>query len=362
MQEHTRKKIMLVDDNKTNLAMGKSILSHEYDVYPLPSANKLFEFIEHVTPDLILLDIQMPEIDGYEAIKHLKADERYKNIPIIFVTANSSESAEYEGLDLGAVDYIIKPFSPSLLTKRIENHLTLQSQKAQLSNYADNLLEMVKEKTDQVHQLHNAVITIMANLVEFRDNFTGRHICRTQKYLEILVEQLNKDSIYTEQLNKWDMDVITRSSQLHDLGKIAVSDTILNKPGRLTEEEFEIMKSHAIKGVEAIEKMEKDAYFADFLEHAKLFAGTHHEKWDGSGYPYGFSGEKIPLEGRIMAIADVYDALISVRPYKKAFSAEEAARIIIEGAGVHFDPTLVKAFKKVQDSFAAVAKEYAEDC
>ena len=358
MRTNKKQKIMLIDDNKANLIMGKTILSELYDVYALPSADKLFEFLTHVTPDLILLDIDMPGMNGYEAITLLKADSKYEDIPVIFVTAKSSESDEYEGLALGAIDYVAKPFTPTLLQKRIENHLLIQKQKARLQEFNANLLQMVKDKTQQVFDLHGALMSNMVDLVEFRDNFTGQHINRTQKYLNALVEQLIKDNIYKDELLAWDMDAILLSSQLHDVGKIAISDNILNKPGKLTPDEFDIMKTHAQRGVQIIEKMERSADFVKVLEYAKLFAGTHHEKWDGRGYPYGLAGKDIPLEGRVMAIADVYDALISVRPYKKSFTADESARIIIDGAGTHFDPELVDAFKKIKNDFAAIADKH----
>ena len=355
-----KQKIMIVDDNKANLTMGKSILNEQYDVYALPSSDKMFEFLMHVKPDLILLDIEMPGMNGYEIITILKAGKQYADIPVIFVTAKSSETDEYDGLALGAIDYVTKPFSPALLLKRIENHLLIQKQKAGLQDYNDNLVKMVKDKTQQIFEMHNAIISTMANFVEFRDNSTGWHINRTQKYLKALIEQLISDRVYSDEILLWDINNILLSSLLHDLGKIAISDTILNKPGKLTIEEFNIMKTHPQKGVQAIEKMEQFAGLSNLLEHAKLFAGTHHERWDGSGYPNGIAGEAIPLEGRIMAIADVYDALISVRPYKNSFTADKSASIIIEGSGSHFDPVLTETFTKLKDSFAAIAAEYSE--
>ena len=361
MQAHERQKIMIVDDSKTNLIMGKTILSEHYDVYPLPSADKLFEFLKRVTPDLILLDIEMPGMTGYEAITLLKADKQYSDIPVIFVTGKTSESDEYDGLALGAIDYVTKPFAPALLLKRIENQLLIHQQNNRLQEFNENLLHMVKEKTNQVFALHSAVISNMADLVEFRDSSTGQHISRTQKYLQTLIERLIADGVYSDELSVWDMNTILLSSQLHDVGKIAISDTILNKPEKLSQAEYLIMKTHAQKGVEALEKIERSANFSDFLEHAKLFAGMHHEKWDGSGYPLGLSGFDIPLEGRIMAIADVYDALITVRPYKKAFTADESAKIIIDGKGTHFDPTLVSAFEKIKDDFSQIAVDYADE-
>jgi len=360
LEDKQRQKIMLVDDNKANLAMGKSILSKYYDVYALPSSDKLFEFLGHVTPDLILLDIEMPGLNGYDTIKVLKNDIRYDDIPVIFVTAKSSESDEYEGLALGAIDYVTKPFAEALLLKRIENQLLMQKQKAKLREYNDNLVKLVAEKSQQIFGLQNAIVSTVADLVEFRDDSTGGHIIRTQKYMQALVDQLIKDGVYADKLKLWNMDFILPAAPLHDVGKISISDTILNKPAKLLADEFEIMKTHVKKGVEAIERMERFGFLADFLEYAKAFAGTHHEKWDGSGYPRGLKGQEIPLEGRIMAIADVYDALISERPYKKAFSKEEAERIIIEGSNSHFDPAIVEVFKKLADDFAAIAGIYSD--
>jgi len=359
-QDSKKQKIMLVDDNKANLTIGKSILSEYYDVFALSSADKMFEFLKHVKPDLILLDIDMPGMNGLEALKLLKADKQYADIPVIFLTAKSSESDQYDGLGLGAIDYITKPFVPALLLMRIENHLLIQKQKASLQDFNDNLIKMVKEKTHQLYNLQNAIISTIAELVEFRDIFTGRHISRTQKYMKKFMEQLIEDGVYSDELLVWDMNEILLSSQLHDVGKIAISDNILNKAGKLTKEEQEIMKTHVQKGVEVIEKMEQATDFTGFLECAKLFAGTHHEKWDGTGYPLGLCGNSIPLEGRIMAIADVYDALISVRPYKESFSADEAAQIIINGAGTHFDPSLIEIFCKIKDDFAVIAVQDAD--
>jgi len=358
MPSNKRHKIMLVDDNPAVLTMGKLILEEYYEVYTLPSVEKLFLFLQHVTPDLILLDIEMPGINGYEALALLKANKQYEDIPVIFVTARTAEADELDGLALGAIDYVTKPFSGALLLKRIENHLLLQNQQTKLQEFSDNLLQMVQEKTQQVFGLQYAIISTVAELLESRDTVTGSHINRRQKYLEALVDQLIEDDVYADEALAWDMETLLSSSQLHDLGKISISDSILNKPGKLTAEEFEIMKTHVNKGVEAIERMENFGYFADFLKLAKAFAATHHERWDGDGYPNGLKGQNIPLEGRIMAIIDVYDALISARPYKEAYSADESARIIIEGAGAHFDPALVNVFRKLADAFADIAEKY----
>ena len=357
MAEKKRQKIMLVDDNMANLTIGKSMLKDIYEVYALYSADQLFSFLERVTPDLILLDIEMPVMDGYEVIKILKSDKRFSEIPVIFLTSKNESSSELEGLTLGAIDYVTKPFSASLLLKRIENHLLIQRQKKELKEFNENLMGMVQKKTKQVFELQNSIICSVAELIEFRDGATGWHICRTQKYLQMLLEKLIQDGTYSDEIISWDMDFLLPSAQLHDVGKIAISDTILNKPGKLSAEEFEIMKTHTEKGVEAISRMERNEEERAFLKHAKIFAGNHHEKWDGSGYPQGLRGHSIPLEGRLMAIVDVYDALISVRSYKRPYSPKESARIIIENSGTHFDPYLVDIFKKNAEEFAEVAAE-----
>ncbi|MDR0620528.1 MAG: response regulator [Deltaproteobacteria bacterium] len=351
-----RQKIMLVDDNTANLTMGKNMLKEAYEVYPVPSAAKLFDLMEHVTPALILLDVMMPEMDGYEAIQKLKSDERFADIPVIFLTSMNDENSELEGLSLGAIDYVIKPFSAPLLLKRIENHLLIVSQKAELKHYNDNLQAMVAEKTAQVFDLQNAVLSTLAEMVEFRDNMTGGHVTRTRKYLEVLVDKMLEEKIYHEEVLTWNLDFFLQSAQLHDVGKIAISDAILNKPGRLEPDEFDEMKKHVLFGVEAINKIAAKTTEHSYLHHAAIFAGTHHEKWDGTGYPNGLKGYEIPLEGRLMAIADVFDALISKRPYKPPMPVETAINIIVEGSGAHFDESLVGIFLKVTDQFAEISR------
>ena len=351
----TRNKIIFVDDNMTSLTMGRDMLKAFYEVYPAPSGAKLFEILENVVPDLILLDIEMPEMNGYEVIKKLKADPRFADIPVIFVTAKDDDSSELEGLDLGAVDYVSKPFSAPRLLKRISNHLLIVRQKNDLKDYADNLEKRVYEKTKEVVNLQSAVLATVADLVEFRDGLTGSHVNRTHCYLEALIREIISDGTYVEEIRKWDIEFFLLSSQLHDVGKIAIGDLILNKRGKLSEEEFEIMKTHVDIGVDAIQRIMRVTEEHAFLNHALLIAGTHHEKWDGSGYPVGLKGTDIPLEGRLMAIADVYDALVTVRPYKAALSHEEACEIIEEGAGTHFDPALVEIFKKVKDEFKRIS-------
>jgi len=362
--ENTRTKIVLVDDNLSSLTQGRNILKTFYEVYPAPSAGKLFEVLENVIPDLILLDVEMPDVDGYEAIKQLKGDTRFAGIPVIFLTARGDDSSHLEGLDLGATDYISKPFSAPLLLKRIANQLLIVRQRrdlladrAMLKDYADNLEKKVQERTAEVLHLQSAVLSTVADLVEFRDHLTGGHILRTRLYLKALMGELTRTGTYKDETADWEMDFFLQSAQLHDVGKIAISDAILNKPDKLTPEEFEIMKTHVHIGVDAIEKIMAKAEEHAFLRHAMAIVGTHHEKWDGTGYPMGIKGNSIPLEGRLMAVADVYDALISARPYKPALSHEEACRIIEAGAGTHFDPVLVDVFRNIKDEFATIARE-----
>jgi putative two-component system response regulator len=351
-----RQIIMLVDDNMASLTMGKNILKDKYNVFPIPSGEKLFEVLQKVTPDLILLDIAMPEMDGYEVIKKLKANRKTKDIPVVFLTSRDDPGNELEGLSLGAIDYVSKPFSPALLAQRIDNHLLLSSQKKELKKYNDNLKEMVLEQTQQIEDLQNAVMSTVAEVVEFRDDIIGGHIERVQSYLKFMLDQIIEEDKYPAEIAEWDLDFLIPSAQLHDVGKILISEKILNKPGKLTSGEFEEIKKHTSYGIKVIDRISAISREHVFLEHARIIAGTHHERWDGKGYPNGLAGENIPLQGRLMAIADVYDALITVRPYKQKMSTTEAAKIIIEGKGTQFDPVLVDIFQTVAPKFARIAE------
>jgi putative two-component system response regulator len=339
-----RKKIILVDDNPVNLKIARNALMTKYDVFTVPSAKKLFQFLEQILPDLILLDVLMPGISGYKAIEELKKERRTADIPIIFLTSKADTRSELEGLNLGAVDYIVKPFSPQLLLKRVDLHLLVESQKKELKNLNDNLIHMVDQKTEEIFKLQHAILQTVSNLVECRDDVTGEHIEHTEKFLRILVERMFINDVYNDILRTWDINLFVHSAQLHDVGKISIRDKILLKPGKLNADEFEEMKKHTIFGEIIIERIQKSTKENIFLTHAKIMAGTHHERWDGSGYPRGIAGDKIPLQGRLMAIVDVYDALTSKRPYKEAFSHEEAVEIIREEKGSHFDPVLTDVF------------------
>jgi putative two-component system response regulator len=358
MNTKRRYRIALVDDNLTNLAIGRAILGGTYEVYPVQSGKQLLDTMARMRPDLILLDIEMPGMDGYETLRRLK--ERYDlfSTPVIFLTAKTDAESELEGLDLGAVDYIGKPFSGPLLTKRIETHLLIAEQGRKLQCYNEDLQEEVRHQTALVLELQNAMLSTVSEMIESRDSVTGGHIERTQNFMRLLLEDLVLRGIYSDIIDTWDLELVLLSAPLHDTGKIAISDTILNKPGKLTFEEFEIMKRHVEYGVQALRKIERMTCENSFLQHAKIIAGTHHEKWDGSGYPHGLAGLNIPLEGRLMAVADVYDALISVRPYKQAFGFDEARRIMLEGAGTHFDPVLIDSFVRTEPRFIEIAQAY----
>lgn len=343
------KTIFVVDDNAVNLSIAKDSLKDHYRVRTLPSAAKLFDILNKITPDLILLDIEMPEIDGFEALKILKEKRETENIPVIFLTSLVDSNIEAKGFQMGVIDFINKPFSIPVLLNRIKTHL--------------NIDEIIRERTDQLHQknqvlekLQNALVFVLADMVENRDKETGGHVERTTFYIKKLAEVMVANNVYKEELKNIDIDLLTSSARLHDIGKITISDTILNKTGKLTDEEFEIMKSHCVAGVQIIDSIISRTDNVEFLHTARLIAESHHERWDGKGYPYGLAGEDIPIQGRMMAIVDVYDALISERPYKKAFSHEEAVNIIIDSAGTQFDPIIADAFYKSKDLFKNISE------
>ena len=349
-----RETIIIVDDVITNLTVGVNSLDTVYDVFTAPSGPKLFAVLEKVTPDLILLDIEMPEMDGYEVIQILKSSDNTSNIPVIFLTSKIDPVSEVKGLDLGAVDYITKPFSRELLLKRVGLHLLLEQQKRELLSYSRGLESEVSKKTKAVVELQNAILKTVAELVECRDSVTGGHIERTQRYLGLLINLAFNNGIYTDVLKQWNIGLVVTSSQLHDVGKVSIKDDILLKQDKLTNEEFAEIKKHAEIGAAIIRRIENNTSENAFLKHAEFFAESHHEKWDGTGYPYGIKGEDIPLEGRLMAIVDVYDALTNNRPYKKAYPHEEAVNIIRDGMGTHFDPLLCGVFLKNHFSFQIV--------
>jgi len=343
--------VVVVDDDLINLTAIKNKLSDRYIVVTVPSGEKLFALLGKVSPVLILLDVEMPVMDGYSVMERLQNTESTAHIPVIFLTAKSDTQSEIKGLDLGAVDYITKPFSWELLFKRIDTQITLKKQKSELIRNNLSLACEVDKKTQSVLELQSAILKAIAELVECRDTTTGGHIERTQHYLRMLVEFSIEQNVYAEDMRSWDLELLVLSSQLHDVGKVSIRDKILIKRGKLTFEEFEEMKKHTLYGVDIIRRIERAATENEFLFYAEIMAGSHHEKWDGSGYPYGLRGEDIPLQGRLMAMVDVYDALTNERPYKKAFSHEQSVEIIASEAGVHFDPLIAGVFLTYEKEF-----------
>jgi putative two-component system response regulator len=334
------KTIFVVDDSDTNLSMAETALENEYRVMTMPSAAAMFSLLAKIKPDLILLDIEMPDIDGFTALNKLKSEDRWADIPVMFLTGRTDADVEARGFEMGAIDFVTKPFSAAVLSNRIKTHLDID--------------EIIRERTEQLNRVQNSIVSVLADMVENRDKGTGGHIERTSVYIKILIEQMRKRGLYSDEINMWDDERIISSARMHDLGKISITDVIVNKPDKLTEDEYEIMKTHAMEGERIIDEIISMTGGGEFLRNARLFAGCHHERWDGKGYPRGLSGEDIPLQGRIMAIVDVYDALVSERPYKKAFPPEEAERIIMESAGTHYDPEIAKIFFEVKDMFRAV--------
>ena len=342
-----QKTIFIVDDNDINLSIAKAVLKDQYRVMTLPSASKMFGLMEKIKPDLILLDIEMPEIDGFEALQRLKDNAAYADIPVIFLTSMTDSSIEVRGFQLGVIDFITKPFSAPVLLNRIKTHLDI-----------DELIRerttKLQQRTEQLQRLQNGIVFVLADMVESRDQGTGGHVERTTTYIKILVDAMIVHGVYADALCEMDLELFVSSARLHDVGKISISDTILNKPGKLTDEEFEIMKTHSAEGERIISQIVSRTEDVEFLRNAKLFAGYHHERWDGKGYPRGLAGMDIPVQGRIMAIADVYDALISERPYKKPFTHEEAVKIIMENSGKQFDQFIADVFYNIRDRFKAI--------
>ena len=348
------KTIFVVDDNNANLIMAEAALSDQYNVFTLASASVMFELLEDVMPDLILLDIMMPEIDGFEALKQLKANPRHAEIPVMFLTGRNDSTTEVHGFEMGVMDFITKPFSGPVLLNRVKKHLALEDIIRERTEMLQQRTEMLQQRTEKLIRLQNSMSSVLADLVETRGRLTSKHIERTSTYLNILLNAMLERGVYQDEIKEWDINVIVPAIRLHDLGKIVVTDLILNKPGKLTTEEFELIKLHSTEGEKIIDDIIKESGDETFLDYAKLCAGSHHEKWNGSGYPRGLKGGDIPLLGRIMAIADVYDALVSDRPYKKAFTHEKAIGIILDEKGRHFDPQIVDVFLEVSDLFAKV--------
>lgn len=347
--------VLIVDDTPQNLSVLGELLQPHYRVRAVNSGERaLRAAVSEPRPDLILLDVMMPGMDGYEVLRRLRADELTRNVPVIFITAMNATADEERGLELGAVDYITKPINPPIVLARVHTHLELKSARDRLANENEWLEHEVARRMSE-----NLLIQDLS--------------VRTQNYVELLARHLAPHPRFAAALDGVRLSMVVKAAPLHDIGKVGVPDAILLKPGRLTPEEFTIMKTHPIIGADAISKAMSQAIASadvnaaaqapgafSFLRVAQEICLGHHEKWDGSGYPAGLSGDDIPVSARLMALADVFDALISRRVYKAAMSLEQTTQIIVAGRGSHFDPDIVNAFLARRDEFAGIASRYAD--
>jgi putative two-component system response regulator len=358
----SRESILIIDDSPEVLMTISGLLKSDYQIRVANRAAVGLQLVVADPPDLILLDVTMPDMDGFAACRRLKADPETRGIPVIFLTGMSDECDQEAGLALGAVDYITKPVSGPILKARVKGHMNIKLTTDFINDKNQFLVSQVSKRARELEHIQDVTILALASVAETRDNETGHHIHRTQHYVLLLAEHLQRHPRFSLSLTRSNIDLIFKSAPLHDIGKVGIPDHILLKPGKFTPEEFEQMKRHAALGMEALTRAERaTGRTAPFLQMAKEIAWAHHEKWDGSGYPRGLAGEHIPISARLMALADVYDALISPRIYKCAMSHQEATRIIANGRGSHFDPDVVDAFLALGDAFRHVTQRYRDE-
>lgn len=343
MTENPNKQLILVvDDAPDSIDALSGILRSEYRIKAALNGKKALKIAHsNPKPDMILLDIMMPDMDGYEVCRRLKADPVTSDIPVIFVTAKDGVTDEKHGFELGAVDYIAKPISRSIVQARIRTHLALYDQNRELAR-------QVNAHTEELNITRQEIIRRLGRAAEYKDNETGLHVIRMSHYSRLIAQAYGGNDAWVE--------LVFTASPMHDVGKIGIPDKVLLKPGKLDIDEWEVMKKHSKFGAEII-----GDHPSPLLQMSRTIALTHHEKWDGSGYPRGLAGEEISLEGRIIAISDVFDALTSVRPYKKAWSVEDAVTLIDDNSGHHFDPSLVSLFHEVMPDVLDIKKRYADE-
>lgn len=358
-----RPTILVVDDTPANLVLLSGLLSPSYRVQLAPSGAKALELARRQSPDLVVLDIMMPELDGYEVCRRLKDDAGTKDIPVLFLSALNQAEDESRGFECGAADFIHKPFNATTVLARVATQLQAKSWRDALNQRNHWLQTELQSRLAEVDQLREATLHVMVSFAEFRDEQTGHHVRRTQEYVRTLARWLSAQPDSGVRLGDEDIDHIARSAPLHDIGKVAIPDSILLKPGRLSAEEMGVMRTHSMKGWEmlrrAAERLGQQGSL--FLHYGMEIARHHHERWDGAGYPDRLAGGDIPLSARLMAVADVYDALISRRPYKDAMS-HDAARAYIEAhSGTHFDPQIVAALGAMHGEMQRIAREWSDD-
>lgn len=344
------KKILIVDDNRTNLINASRLLSDEYDVMLAISGEKALELCEKYTPDLVLLDINMPNMDGFEVLNRMKQSQKTSKIPVIFLTASNDIDTEVECIERGAVDFLSKPFIPKIMKTRIKRTIELE-------DYRKSLEDLVQRQLDEITHIQNEVIFGMANLIESRDGSTGIHVKRTYYFVRMIAHELRRRNIFSDILTESYVNDLCKASPMHDIGKIAISDIILKKPGRLSEKEFEIMKTHSSEGGRILRQILSKIEKKEYVDIAFDMATYHHERWDGTGYPLGLKDLEIPISARIMAVADVFDALISERCYKNAMTVSQAFEIIERSSGTHFDPIIAEVFISFKDEVQDMLKD-----
>ncbi|MCB1871993.1 MAG: two-component system response regulator [Gammaproteobacteria bacterium] len=355
--------VLIVDDEPTNLTMLNKVLAGRYRIRAASSGERALQVaVTDPRPDLVLLDVEMPGMDGYQVLSRLKENQTTRGTPVIFVTSREAAEDEERGLGLGAVDYITKPIRPAILLARVRTHLILKQASDFLQDKNAFLEEEVARRMEENDRIQSVSIRALAHLAETRDPETGNHILRTQSYVQLLATRLQAHVRFSDTITDNYILLLGRSAPLHDIGKVGIPDSILLKPGKLTDDEWVIMKTHTTLGARAIDQAEQDVDRpVQFLTLAKEIARSHHERWDGSGYPDGLGGNDIPVSARLMALADVFDALISQRVYKPPLPFEEARQIIASGRGSHFDPDVTDAFLAEFEAFVAIARKYGEE-
>jgi putative two-component system response regulator len=355
--------ILIVDDNPENLTVLGELLRARYKVRAAHSGARALQLARQLPlPDLILLDVMMPGMNGYEVLEELRAEPGTRGIPVIFTTAMSTTEDEQRGLVLGAVDYITKPLRPAIVLARVQTHLELKQARDRLQHDNSTLEAEVGRRMHENQVIQDVTIRALARLAETRDNETGNHILRTQAYVEALARRVCKHPRFAAELDEHGITLIAKSAPLHDIGKVGIPDHVLLKPGKLTPEEWVVMKTHARMGAEAIDRAVADTHEpVKFLAYARQIALHHHERWNGSGYPDGLAGDAIPLAARLMALADVFDAMISRRVYKQPIPFSEVHEMMAAERGRHFDPDLLDAFLECFDDFCAIARLHPDE-
>lgn len=353
--------ILIVDDVPDNLDILYEVLKEDYEIAAAKNGQKAIELAQKLLPDLILMDIMMPEMDGFEACRQLKLNNQTDRIPLIFLTAADKLEHKKRGFELGAVDYVTKPFEIPEILARVKSHIEIKMLRDQLEQDKMLLERKVDERTREIEILKDSTILSLAAVAETRDPETGDHLLRTQRYLIALAIAMQENTNYKDVITNSYVDLLFKSSPLHDIGKVGVPDSILLKPGKLTNEEYEEMKKHTIYGLDTLKTVQQYTGDNEFIFMAQEIAYAHHEHWNGNGYPRGLEGKEIPLSGRLMAIADVYDALISERVYKAAMGHEEACEVILSGKGTQFDPEVIEAFEKVMGQFHMISLQYKRE-